>query len=82
VQHVRAAGVGEADPVEADADRSVGQRDAVDRVGDVARGVQHAQHAAQAGDGVLRLVERLRGDLHGLHEQRDEEQEADELARS
>jgi hypothetical protein len=74
--------VGERDAVEADADRSVGQRDAVDRVGHVARGVEHAQHAAQAGDGVLRLVERLGGDLHRLHEQRDEEQEADQLARS
>jgi hypothetical protein len=75
------AGVGEGDVVEADADRT-GRQDApaLGRVGDVARGVEHAEHPAQAGEGVLRLVEHLGGDLHRLDEQRDEEQEADEAA--
>jgi hypothetical protein len=81
VQDVRATRVGEGDVVEAHADRPGRQdRPVLGRVGDVARGVEHAEHAAQAGEGVLRLVEHLGGDLHRLDEQRDEEQEADQAA--
>ena len=40
----------------------------------------HAEHAAQAGDGVLRLVEHLGRDLHRRDEQRDEEQEGHQRA--
>jgi hypothetical protein len=79
VQHLRPAGVGERDALEAHADRALGQRETGLRVGDVGRGVEHRQHPAQSGDGVLRLVQDLCGDLNRLDEQRDQEQEAHQL---
>ena len=51
------------------------------RVGHVGRDVEHVEHPPPAGDRVLRLVEHLGRDLHGLDEQRHQEQERGQLHR-
>ena len=74
-QRGRAAGVGEGDPVEVDADRAPGQLDAViSRVGDIRGGADHPDDPAPPGDGVLQLVE----DLGGLHDRHGEEPDEEE----
>ena len=81
MQHRRAAGVGEADVVEGDLDRALGQpgarRPRVDHVGG---GVQDADHAPPAGDGVLGVGEHLGAHLHRADEQRHQEREGEHLA--
>jgi hypothetical protein len=69
--------------LEADAQRAVGQPVRLPgqrRVPDVGLGVDDVEHPAEAGEGVLRLVEHLAGGLHGRDEQRDEEEEGDQGA--
>ena len=81
MEHLVATGVGEADPAELHGDRAAGQLDAVvGRVGDVGRGVDDADDAAPARDGVLHLVEDLGGLLHRHGEEVDEEEEGEQLA--
>ena len=84
-QHLRAAGVGVARRHgsgcrSGPAGSSRPPPDAIRRIGDVDRGVEHVEHPAQARERVLGVVQGLGRDLHRPDEERHQEQERDQPA--
>ena len=80
-EHQRPVGVAEVHVAEVDVERPRRQVGAVrPGVVEVGRGVEDADHAAPAGDGVLGVGQHLGAHLYRTHEQRHQEREREHLA--